>query len=112
MKIVINRCFGGFGLSNEAVLLYCELAGINLSKHPEHESTLCTYWITDSGKLFFDYELDRTDPILIKVVEELGEKANGLFAHLVIVEVPDGVRWELREYDGNESIEETHRSWS
>ena len=28
MKVVINRCFGGFGLSKEGYVRYCELAGL------------------------------------------------------------------------------------
>ena len=30
MKICINKCFGGFSLSDAAVLRYGELAGLNL----------------------------------------------------------------------------------
>ena len=30
MKVVINTCFGGFGLSDEALARYNELAGTNL----------------------------------------------------------------------------------
>ena len=30
MKIVINRCYGGFGLSHKAVMRYAELKGIKL----------------------------------------------------------------------------------
>ncbi len=30
MKVVINRCFGGFGLSHEGILKYAEIKGITL----------------------------------------------------------------------------------
>lgn len=53
----------------------------------------------------------RTDLNLVKVVEELGEEANGMFAELVVVEIPDGVKWEIDEYDGLETIHEVHQSW-
>ena len=33
------------------------------------------------------------------------------FAELKIVDIPDGVNWEVEEYDGNEWIAETHRRW-
>lgn len=56
-------------------------------------------------------DLNRSDPLLIQVVEELGEEANGSCAELKIVEIPDGIEWEIDEYDGNESVEEVHRSW-
>jgi len=54
---------------------------------------------------------NRSDPLLIQVVEELGEKADGDCAELKIVEIPDGVVWEIDEYDGMESIDEVHQSW-
>ena len=60
---------------------------------------------------FNDREIDRTDKELIKVIEELGCEANGSCAKLKVVEIPDDVNWEIDDYDGNESIEEVHRSW-
>lgn len=56
--------------------------------------------------------INRTDPKLIQVVEELGKEANGICADLKIVEIPDGIEWEINQYDGLETIEEKHRSWS
>lgn len=55
--------------------------------------------------------IERTDADLIAVVEELGERANGACASLKVVEVPDGVNWEIAEYDGNEHIAEKHNTW-
>lgn len=54
---------------------------------------------------------NRTHPLLLRVVEELGEAANGKHAELEIVEIPDGIDWEISEYDGMEKVEEVHRSW-
>lgn len=61
-------------------------------------------------------KLERHDPLLVQVVEELGpdkhrEGASGRCAQLHIVEIPDGVQYEIDEYDGMESIHEIHRSW-
>ena len=56
-------------------------------------------------------EYDRHDPILVQVVEELGEKANGIRAKLKIVEIPDDANYDIDEYDGLESIHEVHHSW-
>jgi hypothetical protein len=53
----------------------------------------------------------RTDPNLIQVVEEMGEKANGKFAKLKIIEIPDNTEWTIEEYDGLEWIAEAHRTW-
>lgn len=60
---------------------------------------------------WYDGDLERTDPILIQVIEELGEEADGPCAKLEIVTIPDDVDWEIDEYDGYESIHEKHRSW-
>jgi hypothetical protein len=82
-KVVANGCFGGFGLSDEAIRLYGER--------------------TDNTD-FYDMDLDRDDPVLVAVVEELGYAANGDCASLYIVEVPTGARWRIDEYDGNENV--------
>ena len=56
-------------------------------------------------------DVDRSDPVLVQVVEELGEKAGGRCAQLEIVEIPDDVEWQIEEYDGNEHVAEVHRTW-
>lgn len=53
----------------------------------------------------------RSHPDLVAVIEKLGEEANGRFANLQIVEIPDDVEFVIGEYDGFESVEEKHRSW-
>lgn len=55
---------------------------------------------------------DRADPLLVQTVNELGEKANGRFADLKIVEIPDGVDWTIEEYDGQEWVAEKHETWA
>jgi hypothetical protein len=55
---------------------------------------------------------NRSDPLLIQVVRELGEEADGTHAELKIVEIPADVEYEISEYDGMESVEEVHRSWN
>lgn len=92
-RIVINDCFGGFGLSDRAIAEYKKLAGIN-----------------DSD--FYDREIPRDDPYLVKVVKEMGAAANGSCANLKIVEIPGDVSWHIAEYDGNEWVAEDHRTWS
>lgn len=57
------------------------------------------------------YDVKRTDPILVQVVEELGEEANGEHAKLQVVSIPGNVKWEISEYDGLEHIQEAHRTW-
>ena len=90
MKIVINRCFGGFALSEAAY------------------SKLGLAW-DNNGSAYYD---NRSDLKLIAVIEELGKLASGSCAQLKVVEIPDGVSWEITDYDGLEEIHELHRSWS
>lgn len=54
----------------------------------------------------------RNDPLLVQAVEELGAEANGCYAKLAVVEIPDDVKWYISEDDdGAELIEEKHRTW-
>lgn len=116
MKVVINRCFGGFGLSHEAIVKYAVLAGITMivvDKYPERSIMRYEYY-TDSisdDNYWSEYDIERTDPNLVKVVEQMGEAAWGDCAELAVVEIPDGINWHIGEYDGIEHIAENHRTW-
>ena len=101
-KIVINRCFGGFGLSGRAQHRYLELEG----RPPgEYDAQYDTY------SNWEPWDVHRDDYNLVKVVEELGEQSWGYGSELKVVEVPDGVEWYVQDYDGMEQVHETHRSW-
>ena len=91
--IVINSCYGGFGLSVRALAEYKKMAGI-----------------TDPD--FYDRNIPRDDAYLVKVVRDLGMSANGGHANLKVVEIPAGVEWIVQEYDGLEWVAEKHRTWS
>jgi hypothetical protein len=90
--VVINTCYGGFGLSERAVREYKTMAGIT---NPD----------------WYDRDAPRDDPYLIKIIRDLGMAANGTHANLKIVEVPSDVEWQIEEYDGNEWVAEKHRTW-
>lgn len=83
-KIVVNSCFGGFGLSDAAL----EELGVE--------------WCGD---------LKRDDPKLVEVVERMGKDAERSCADLRIVEIPEDVKWHITEYDGLETVRENHRTW-
>ncbi len=85
-KVVYNGCFGGFSFSEEACkrLLELEVEGAD-----------------DYGSR----SVCRHDPLVIQVVEEMGEKANGRCARLSIAMVK-GNLYRIDEYDGSESVQE------
>lgn len=138
MKIVINNCYGGFSLSIKGTKEYYKRKGqeVYFYEQTKHEykdgedlyikikgddvqsfsAYGCFHDLGDvCDKITEDYvdmrPDDRSDPDLVYVVEKLGEKANGDCAELKIVEIPDGVDWEIEEYDGSEWVAEKHRTW-
>ena len=94
-RVVINTQHGGFGLSRDAWVRYCVRRG----------------WDPDDENLH-ELMVDRDDPDLISVVQEMGIAADGRFAKLKIVEIPADVEWQIGEYDGAEWVAEKHRTWS
>ena len=90
MKVVINSCYGGFSLSEKALARYNELANKNVQYY---------------------FDIERNDPFLVQVVEELGAEANDIYSLLKIINIPDDIAWYIHEYDGLESVHEQHRSW-
>lgn len=137
-EIVVNKCYGGFSLSHKGIMLYSQKKGMNITPYSggfgddvytrveegeENDiSYVSIYYTTkDFGdtctkdqlndNYFSTYEVDRDDPILVEVVKELGEDANGSYANLCITEIPDGVKWQIEEYGGQEWIAEQHRTW-
>jgi hypothetical protein len=112
-KIVINKCHGGFGLSDDAVMRYGELAGFNLVKTATNYGASLFYkeGRVDNDHHFYERNLERDDKYLVQVVEEMGDLASGNFADLKVVEIPNDVEWQIEEYDGWEHIAEKHRTW-
>ena len=92
MKIVINNCYGGFGMTSAALEEYKSRRGI-----------------TDEN--FWYYDIPRDCPVLVSMVEEQGSAMNGGFSDLKVVEIPDDVEWYIEEYDGMEHVAESHRTW-
>ena len=131
MKIVYNNCFGGFSLSDAGMRRYAKIKGITLYSEKDRFGFL-TYWIAPKSErvgLLSDKDwdnatvkeriasneacnklqlstrdFDRTDSILVQVVEELGDEANGSCASLAIKDVPTGKKYRIDEYAGNESV--------
>lgn len=138
MKVVINACFGGFSLSKAAMLRYAELKGLSVTVEDEDSFVGPSYWLEPdpakrenqdnfhalsyeeraasnqrhAAQRLYERNILRNDPTLVQVIEELGEAACGSHASLKIVETPDDVKFEIKEYDGYEHVAEVHRIWS
>lgn len=119
MKVVINRCWGGFSLSNEAMKL-CIQRGMHVGLPGVAAGTGCDFKPLDPPLLGDEYEpvrrdnpAFRTNPVLVAVVEELGEKASGNHSRLAVVDIPfdDLEGWYIQDHDGQESVSEYGRSW-
>ncbi len=131
MKIVINKCYGGFDLSNKA---YEKLIEYGVPARPytpqERDEKTMRYKphpLNDGRVIFTSEEVElgvvikkywsyyfpenRADPFLVRVVEELGDEANGFLSQLKVIEVPNGADFEIYDYDGMESIHEEHEQW-
>lgn len=111
MKIVINSDFGGFGLSDEAMELYLTRKGLPFVKEDWKFGRFIFMKPDNKKECYFESEIERNDPVLVQLVEELGDEANGLYSSLKIVEIPDDVKWYVHDYDGIESVHEEHRIW-
>ena len=111
-KVVYNACYGGFRISKAAVIRARELGATwSLCGADGGRCTLVGEVLID-GEIetetsFFDdvsiRGVPRHDPILIQVVEELGDEGAGRFSKLTIREVNDSYR--ITEYDGLERVE-------
>ena len=78
MKFVLNKCYGGFNLSDEAQEILGKAA----------------------------YEIKRDDPDLLALIEEKGiQFLQGKYAELKVVEVPESATdFTFEEYDGWERM--------
>lgn len=112
-KILINSCYGGFGLSDAAIEKY--LTKKNVPFTTQHYKSWLSARKIDfyvGNEIFSIYDIERDDPLLIETVIELGiNEASDSHAELKIVEIPVDIEWQLCEYDGKEWVAEKHRIW-
>jgi len=129
MRIVINRCFGGFSLSDKAKQWLIDNKNWSVTSwldgnYKDRDADLVDNTTTDTmpTSIFGRYSMARHDqyeddfrnnPDLIACIDAIGpEKASGSCAQLEIVQIPDGTDYTIEEYDGLEHIAEKHRTWS
>ena len=109
--IVYNDCYGGFSLSPEGQKMYLELKGLTpIRKNSKYPWDQGYYALGQED--FYDGDVPRNDQDLVKVVEALGDKANGDCARLRVYYVPKGTLYRIREYDGFESVATCYDDWS
>ena len=135
-KVILNKCFGGFGVSKEAYELYAKKKGIDVFHYTQKnlKNEIYTYATDDNRSFDFYFTKDfgdnvyisdedfkeyflnldekfREDKTLIEVVEELGEKANAFYSNLKIVEIPDDLDYVIDNYDGIETLRQKVQEW-
>lgn len=128
-KIILNKCFGGFDVSEKAYKLYAKKKGLDLFKYKytfenskviykygNEEDLFAVFFTKDFGdnveisdKDYEKYCLSlrsekREDETLIEVIEELGKEASGRFGKLEVLEIPDDAFYVIEEYDGAETL--------
>lgn len=88
MKVVLNKCYGGFSLNNDVVTILLE-----------NDSKL------DCDMIAYNYN-DRFNKDLIAVIEKYGsEFCSGYVADLRVIEIPDDITdYKIIENDGYENI--------
>lgn len=80
MKIVINKCFGGFGVNDNVI------EKLNIES------------------VYYDLENNRTHAGLIELIES-GMDVDTKYSNLVVVEIPDDATdYMINEYDGYENV--------
>ena len=89
MKIIINRCYGCWELSKEAIEEYKKRSG-----NTYYEIDGCSPRI-------------RKDPVLIEVIEDFikeDREVSGEDSRLEIVDIPNEYDYWIDDYDGRETV--------
>ena len=84
IEVMINTCFGGFGFSPQAIAEYRRA-------NPEQDTN----------------QIERHDPVMVKIVKDMGGLANGFCAKIGLEKIPSQYvnHYSISEYDGSESVE-------
>lgn len=81
MKLVLNKCYGGFGINDKVAKL--------LNIHPSDD----------------DEEIRRNEELIALIEEHGSDYVSNFFSDLVVVEIPDTCTdYEIDEYDGYETV--------
>ena len=131
MKVILNKCFGGFGVSEDAVR-YCRKNDATWAQWPNtylpgekwvthdglggantvHDEVADCVYIDDRGAIGC-----RTCPHLAQLVEMYEMisdgpiNPNGPYSQLCVTEIPDGAEFEIVSNDGVEQVFPPRKSW-
>ena len=87
MKVLINKCYGGFGFSDDFIKHIRAISTDDFSIHP--------------------YLWNRANQFLVEEAIKFGlEKAGSIHSELEVAEIPDEAQFKISEYDGTEWIEQ------
>jgi hypothetical protein len=138
MKVILNKCYGGFGFSRKAYEMYAEKHGFKVYPYEikdvtesgtvyqkvgrAEENLFSNYFTEDFGdeftptkedwkKMLFLSSEHREDPVAIEIVETLGSEASGRYSDLVVVDIPDGLDYVVDDYDGIETLHQKVQTW-
>jgi hypothetical protein len=102
IKVAYNACYGGFALSKKAAHRLLELGAKEMMEEIDIVEDPNNTFLTSDN---YTCRVERHDPRLIQVIEELGSEASGSYAELKIKTL-SGNRYIIDDYDGNERITE------
>src|SRR5271165_6701808 len=96
IEVAFNTCYGGFSISEKAILRMIEL--------DSKEAKKCYDDQQKSDYKLYDPDVPRWDPILIQVIKELKNNASGECASLAIGRVNLLNCIDIKNYDGKEDV--------
>lgn len=98
--VLLNKSNEGFGLSEEAHILFLKMAKIPFFKVKKGFRTLLCKEPGNCSLLHRQADIQRDHPALLKVRDEIGIECMGdKFAGLVFEEVDENAIWSIREID-------------
>lgn len=114
VKVAINHCYGGFHLSQAVYQYLIDKKGWQISPDDyDPVKKLIKYNNRDKEYYCVFYDQNRANLDLIEAIETLGldKAANLEYSEIILVEIPNDIKWYISEYDGWEEIHEEHRIW-
>ena len=95
MNVLFNNCYGGFTYSDEALELYAAAEKL------EYEKIEYSSLVIDGEH----FDPSRTDETMIAILLSIGsERFSGDCSSIQVIEIEDGLEYDISEYDGMESI--------